>query len=84
MKEGFKEQDFYDVIDLKVFEWGDNEKMKTYIRPETLFGNKFEGYLQSAKDHTVVISNDVQEITEDTELSDEEWLELMRNANDEI
>ena len=26
-------------------EWKDNNKMKVYLRPETLFGTKFESYL---------------------------------------
>ena len=44
LKEGFTEEDFYKVIDIKCKEWiGTN--MDIYLRPETLFGNKFEGYL---------------------------------------
>lgn len=45
MKEGFKEEDFYQVIDIKVKEWKNNKDMKQYLRPETLFSNKFESYL---------------------------------------
>lgn len=43
-KEKFMLEDFIIVIDKMVSEWkgGDMEK---YIRPETLFGTKFEGYL---------------------------------------
>lgn len=42
--EGFTEDDFKKVIDNKVAEWkGTN--MEKYLRPETLFGTKFEGYL---------------------------------------
>lgn len=44
LNEGFSEEDFKKVIDLKCDEWSDNE-MSVYLRPETLFGNKFEGYL---------------------------------------
>lgn len=43
-KEGFTTEDFYKVIDNKVSEWV-NTDMEKYIRPETLFGPKFEGYL---------------------------------------
>ena len=25
--------------------WGNNDKMERYLRPETLFGNKFASYL---------------------------------------
>lgn len=42
--EGFNIVDFKKVIDVKTNEWilTDNEK---YLRPDTLFGTKFEGYL---------------------------------------
>lgn len=33
------------VIDKKTAEWINDPKMKTYLRPETLLGNKFERYL---------------------------------------
>lgn len=42
--EGFKIDDFYDVIDKKYKQWKGTEFEK-YIRPETLFGTKFENYL---------------------------------------
>lgn len=37
-------QDFFRVIDTKVAEWGDTENDK-FLRPATLFGGKFESYL---------------------------------------
>lgn len=46
LREGFKEADFLKVIDIKTEEWKDNPNMNKYLRPETLFGVKFEGYLQ--------------------------------------
>lgn len=42
--EGFRPKDFEQVIDIKVAEWK-NTDMAQYLRPETLFGTKFEGYL---------------------------------------
>lgn len=42
--EGFSLDDFKRVIDNKVAEWKDTN-MEKYLRPETLFGTKFEGYL---------------------------------------
>lgn len=42
--EGFSENDFYTVIDKKSKEWFGTD-MEKYLRPETLFGTKFEGYL---------------------------------------
>lgn len=43
--EGFRVDDFKKVIDNKCFEWIGNLGMAKYLRPETLFGTKFEGYL---------------------------------------
>jgi len=42
--EGFEEKDFQKVIDIKTQEWLGTD-MEKFLRPETLFGNKFEGYL---------------------------------------
>lgn len=42
--EGFRLEDFKEVIDKKSMEWI-GSKMEQYLRPETLFGTKFEGYL---------------------------------------
>ena len=44
INEGFKEDDFKKVIDNMCSKWGGTD-MSQYLRPETLFGNKFEGYL---------------------------------------
>lgn len=43
---GFKEEDFFTVIDNKCFKWLTDPKMIEYLRPQTLFGTKFESYLQ--------------------------------------
>ena len=45
LKEGFTVDNFKTVIDKKYAEWGQDSKMATFLRPETLFGNKFESYL---------------------------------------
>jgi uncharacterized phage protein (TIGR02220 family) len=45
LKEGFKLDDFKKVIDIKSEEWLNDPKMCVYLRPTTLFGTKFEGYL---------------------------------------
>jgi uncharacterized phage protein (TIGR02220 family) len=44
-KEGFTLADFKKVIDLKAEEWMDDPHWSRYLRPETLFGAKFESYL---------------------------------------
>lgn len=43
--EGFSLDDFRTVIDVKSKQWLTDQKMKQYLRPETLFGTKFESYL---------------------------------------
>lgn len=43
--EGFRLDDFKKVVDIKTAEWLNNEKYSKYLRPSTLFGTKFEEYL---------------------------------------
>ena len=42
--DGFNDEDFKKVINIKVAEWSGTDMAK-YLRPETLFGTKFESYL---------------------------------------
>ena len=46
LTEGYTLEDFKTVIDKKVTEWKGTE-MEKYLRPETLFSPKFEGYLNA-------------------------------------
>ena len=46
LEEGFTQDDFVAVIDKKCEEWLGTD-MEKYLRPETLFGTKFEGYLNA-------------------------------------
>ena len=45
LKEKYELEDFKTVIDKKCKEWLGTD-MEKYLRPETLFGNKFESYLK--------------------------------------
>lgn len=45
--EGFTEADFAAVIDKQVERWAGDPEMSRFLRPETLFGTKFEGYLNA-------------------------------------
>ncbi len=47
--EGFTIENFKTVIDNKCAEWLCSPDMVKYLRPETLFGTKFEGYLNQQK-----------------------------------
>lgn len=49
LKEGFTLDDFRNVICFKNDQWKDDPKMAQYLQPDTLFGTKFEGYLQASK-----------------------------------
>lgn len=43
--DGFRLKDFKQVIDTKCSQWANDSKMNVYLRPATLFGNKFDQYL---------------------------------------
>lgn len=47
--EGFNLEDFKLVIEVKSKEWKNDKTMSKFLRPETLFGTKFEGYLNQKK-----------------------------------
>lgn len=49
-REGYTLDDFKKVIEFKTKEWQDNPDMKRYLRPETLFNEKFDRYLNEAPD----------------------------------
>lgn len=66
LNEGYTLDDFKTVIDKKVDEWKGTE-MEKYLRPETLFGSKFESYLnakinkkQVAKKQAVIGGTDIE------------------------
>lgn len=46
--EGYTLEDFQQVIDSKAEQWENDSNMSRYLRPETLFGPKFEAYLNEA------------------------------------
>ena len=63
--EGYTLEDFKVVIEKKTREWLNDNKMKVYLRPETLFSNKFESYLnQPVKELTT------KDLTPYTDFSD--------------
>lgn len=48
LNENYTLDDFKTVIDSKCGEWLNDPKMRSYLRPQTLFGPKFDGYLGAA------------------------------------
>ena len=68
LNEGFVEEDFYKVIDIKSSQWLDNDMCK-FLRPETLFSNKFEGYLNEG----VLVHKDTQDDIDNIDVWDIEF-----------
>lgn len=60
LNDGFSPDELKDVIEFKFKQWGNDSKMSEYLRPETLFGSKFESYLNASK---VKISSNVIDLT---------------------
>lgn len=52
MADGFTVEDFREVIDKKAAEWKGTDMAK-FLRPETLFGPKFEGYLNQPEKQSI-------------------------------
>ena len=49
--QGFRLTDFQTVHRIKAADWKDDPKMLKFLRPSTLYGDKFENYLNQAKDN---------------------------------
>ncbi|MBU5214508.1 conserved phage C-terminal domain-containing protein [Heyndrickxia oleronia] len=66
--EGFKLEDFKNVIDKKSTEWLNDPKMNKFLRPETLFGTKFESYLNQKGGGSNRKANNTAQIAEEYDL----------------
>lgn len=78
LKEGFSVDDCKTVIDKKCQDWLGTE-YEQYLRPKTLFGNKFEGYLNAnvrprQKDHVVIDMPDYMRTAQQKEYDPDEEL----------
>ena len=71
MVEGFTVDDFKTVIANKTAEWSNDPHMCKYLRPETLFGTKFEGYLNQ------------RTVTEIPQAHGNNWMDLKDNIRGE-
>ncbi|WP_423800422.1 conserved phage C-terminal domain-containing protein [Neobacillus sp. SAB-20_R2A] len=56
--EGFTLEDFTRVIDLKSTEWKPDPYWNKFLRPETLFGTKFEAYLNQQEEKKKMTEED--------------------------
>jgi uncharacterized phage protein (TIGR02220 family) len=77
MNEGFTVDDFKKVIDNKTAEWLDT-KMEQYLRPETLFGTKFESYLNQN------VSIDTSKNVDTDYYNSDEYMKLVEQSNAEL
>src|SRR5699024_4569476 len=60
MNEGYTIEDYKTVIDKKNAKWIKDKKMEEFLRPKTLFGNKFDRYLNESN----VAQNKSREVAE--------------------
>jgi len=59
INDGFTVEDFKKVHRNMLFAWGADSKMVKYLRPETLYGTKFESYLNQKTSTTKLTSQGV-------------------------
>ena len=64
LKKGYTTLDFKTVIDVKVAEWIDTD-MEKFLRPETLFSNKFDSYLNQPKNNGKTTGKDKRSTSKD-------------------
>ena len=69
LKDGYEFDDFVKVIEVKSAKWLGDSKMEDFLTPNTLFGNKFESYLNE----NIVLpktkqNNNYEQVSKATEL----------------
>lgn len=79
LNEGFSVDDFKTVIDKKVKEWK-RTQFEKFLRPETLFGSKFENYLNSPA--RVYAGNKMVDFANQRDYTEEELASLIDDIDD--
>lgn len=82
LNEGFTVDDFKTVIDKKSGEWLNDDKMSKFLRPETLFGTKFESYLNQ-KEKGKGVTDDFKGRTFGSDEERDRYFEEIANSEDE-
>lgn len=82
LTEGFTLDDFKKVIDIKCDEWLGTD-MEKFIRPMTLFGTKFESYLNQKPHKSIEDVPDWYADTKQTEM-DQELLDKIKHKQEEL
>lgn len=79
LKEGYSLEDFKRVIDVKCDQWLKDEKMKAYLRPDTLFTPAhFEAYLNEAPKKKTVVK--IEKPSPEEEARQKAWEEGFHDA----
>lgn len=78
IREGYSEADFKKVIDNKCNDWLSDPERAQYLRPETLFGTKFESYLNQKP---VIRTGGFRNFTERTDDLDADMIERMKEQH---
>jgi len=73
IKDGFSVEDFKVVHRKMLKKWGADDKMSQYLRPKTLYSDKFEGYLNMREPQTKLTEVGVKAY-----LVGQNWLESQR------
>ena len=82
-KEGFRGRDFAKVVDNMVMKWTGDPHMEQYLRPQTLFGTKFESYLQVGERVKPKPRKETK-INTSTNLTPEQRQELLKKLQDKV
>lgn len=72
LKDGFTVEQFKYVIDVKAHSWKNTEYEK-YLRPQTLFGNKFETYLNETINDQPTNTTSAQRIRNAEAIINQDW-----------
>jgi uncharacterized phage protein (TIGR02220 family) len=72
-REGYSLNDFKTVIDEKVRQWLKNPDMARFLRPETLFGTKFDSYLNEGRKRVKPQENTISTEKTYVDLKDQKW-----------
>lgn len=84
LSSGHTQDEIVTVIDKKCAEWMDSDKMRPYLKPSTLFGNKFEEYLAAPEPAGLVEERAKKDETEKLIKERDEIAGAIQEVNDRI
>ena len=75
--EGFRLKDFIHVHKVKTEEWKNNVEMNKFLRPETLYSNKFHGYVNEKLKDEIKKSAEQEKLNSPETQEDIEYLRML-------